>query len=58
LGGEQSDPARLELWRDAFSLLPAVRDGRVYGLTEDYVFLPGPRMLDTARLLRAKLNAH
>lgn len=57
LGGEQSDPARLELWRDAFSLLPAVRDGRVYGLTEDYVFLPGPRMLDTARLLRAKLNA-
>jgi cobalamin transport system substrate-binding protein len=56
LGGEQSDPARLELWREAFSQLPAVRDGRVYGLTEDFVFLPGPRMLDTARLLRAKLS--
>ncbi len=58
LGGEQSDADRLALWRDAFSQLPAVRDGRVYGLTEDYVFLPGPRMLDTARLLRDKLNAN
>jgi iron complex transport system substrate-binding protein len=57
LGGEQDDLARLELWREAFSLLPAVRDGHVYGLTEDFVFLPGPRMLDTARLLREKLNA-
>jgi iron complex transport system substrate-binding protein len=57
LGGEQSDPERLALWREAFSQLPAVRDGRVFGLTEDYVFLPGPRMLDTARLLRTKLQA-
>ena len=57
LGGEQTDTQRRELWSEAFSQLPAVRDGRIFGLTEDFVFLPGPRMLDTARLLRTKLVA-
>lgn len=56
LGGVQSDAERLALWQDAFSQLPAVKHACVFGLQEDYVFLPGPRMLDTAQLLADKLQ--
>lgn len=55
LSGQQSDAERLALWQAAFPELPAVQNARVYGITEDYVFLPGPRMLETVRLLREKL---
>lgn len=55
LGGEQTDAERLALWRDAFPQLPAVRRGKVFGLKDDFVFLPGPRMLQTAELLRDRL---
>lgn len=55
LSGQQSDAERLALWQAAFPELPAVQNGRVFGITEDYVFLPGPRMLDTVQLLREKL---
>ncbi|MCH2102209.1 MAG: helical backbone metal receptor [Planctomycetes bacterium] len=55
LSGQQSDRERQELWAKSFPELPAVQSGRVYGLTEDYVFLPGPRMLETVRLLQEKL---
>lgn len=56
LGGAQSDAERLATWRAAFPSLPAVEAGRVHGLTADHVWLPGPRMLDTARLLRDRLG--
>lgn len=55
LSGQQSDAERLALWQAAFPELTAVQNGRVFGITEDYVFLPGPRMLDTVQLLREKL---
>ena len=56
LGGEQDDPQRLALWQAAFPQVPAVRTAQIYGLREDFVFLPGPRMLQTAALLRSKLD--
>lgn len=55
LGGAQDDLERLELWQEAFPQVPAVRAAQIYGLREDFVFLPGPRMLETAELLRSKL---
>lgn len=55
LGGSGTDAERLALWRAAFAELPAVKNEAVYGLTEDFVFLPGPRMLETLQLLREKL---
>ncbi len=35
--------------------IPAVRDGRVHVLTEDYLLIPGPRAIQTARLLQPLL---
>lgn len=55
LSGKQPDAERIALWQSAFPELPAAQNGRVYGITEDFVFLPGPRMLETVRLLREKL---
>lgn len=55
LSGQQSDRERQELWKEAFPEIPAAQHGRVYGLTEDFVYLPGPRMLETVRLLRERL---
>lgn len=56
LGLPQDDAQRLALWQRDFPDLPAVRNGQVYGLTEDFVFLPGPRMHRTLQLLREKLS--
>lgn len=36
--------------------LPAVKQGRVHVITEDYVILPGPRVAKTAKLLGALLH--
>lgn len=55
LGGTQSDRERQELWSAAFPGLRAVRERRVIGLQEEFIFRPGPRMLDTVRLMRDRL---
>ncbi len=51
--GSKEDP--LPLWRHAFPSLPAVREGRVRVLCQPFVLLPGPRMIETARLFRKGL---
>ena len=40
----------------AVSSVPAVRNGRVIVLSEDYLLIPGPRMVNTARLLARTLH--
>jgi len=42
----------LELWQKAFPELPAVKNGRVYALTDPSVTIPGPRMVETAKLFQ------
>ena len=47
--------ALLADWRSMPSL-PAVRDGRIHFLTEDYVLLPGPRVVESARRIAEALH--
>jgi ABC-type Fe3+-hydroxamate transport system substrate-binding protein len=56
LGGTEDAQARLEMWRRDFPTLPATRNGRIFGLTDYRVYLPGPSMLETARLMRQALR--
>jgi iron complex transport system substrate-binding protein len=52
--GSRLDEAGLEKLRrewSALSSVPAVRDGRVHVLTDDFLLVPGPRLVRTARLL-------
>ena len=41
---------------DRMPSLPAVRDGRVYVITESYALRPGPRVADVAALLAQLLH--
>jgi iron complex transport system substrate-binding protein len=41
---------------DALSSLPAVREGRVHVLTDDFLMIPGPRIVKTARRLAELLH--
>jgi len=43
--------------RKAYPQLPAVKRNQLYALNQDYVFLPGPRMLMTLRTFRNQLIA-
>jgi iron complex transport system substrate-binding protein len=57
-GENLSDEARRQLlddWR-AMASLPAVRNGRTYVLTEDYLMIPGPRVVHLARRLTEVLH--
>ncbi|HPF39838.1 MAG TPA: cobalamin-binding protein [Phycisphaerae bacterium] len=45
----------LEQW-NALPSIPAVRNHRVYLLTEDYLLIPSPRVVDSVRLLSATLH--
>ena len=47
--------ALMDDWRSLPSL-PAVRDGRIYFLTDDYLLLPGPRVVESARRLAEVLH--
>ena len=47
--------ALLDDWRSMPSL-PAVRDGRIHFLTEDYMLLPGPRVVESARRIAEVLH--
>jgi len=57
-GQELSDAGRRRLMADWQSMptLPAVRNGRVYLLTEDYLLVPGPRVVLCARRLAGVLH--
>ena len=48
--------ARLVAEWDALSSLPAVRGGRVHVLTDDFLMIPGPRIVKTARRLAELLH--
>ncbi len=56
LGGEGDDELRTALWQRDFPTVPAAANRRVHGLRQPWVFLPGPRMLDSVRLMRARLH--
>ncbi len=45
----------VEAWSH-LTAIPAVRGGRVHVLTEDYMLIPGPRSIQTARLLQPLLH--
>ncbi|HUT37052.1 MAG TPA: helical backbone metal receptor [Planctomycetota bacterium] len=57
-GEELSDGARRQLLADwqAMASLPAVRDGRIYVLTDDSLLVPGPRVPLVARRLAEALH--
>lgn len=54
--GEAYDPAVLLRHHPTWDVLPAVRNGRVYGVDPDLFFRPGPRLVDAAERLSALLN--
>lgn len=53
--GEQGAAERMRLWQ-AHQNLPAVAQGRVAVLTQDFVTIPGPRYMETARLFAEILS--
>jgi iron complex transport system substrate-binding protein len=55
---EPYDPARLLERHPTWGALPAVRDGRVYGLHPDLVSRPGPRLADGIARLSTLLHGH
>ncbi len=54
--GEGYDPARLLGHHPTWDVVPAVRDGRIYGIDPDIVLRPGPRLVDAAYRLAALLE--
>jgi iron complex transport system substrate-binding protein len=56
---EDWTPERLRRERDAWralSSLPAVRSGRIHFVTDDRVSVPGPRVAEAVRLMKAQLH--
>lgn len=53
---EAAATARLVRDWDAMPTLPAVREGRIHVLTEDYLLIPGPRVPQTAQRLAEVLH--
>ncbi|MCB9855148.1 MAG: ABC transporter substrate-binding protein [Phycisphaerales bacterium] len=45
----------LSQWK-ALPSIPAVRDDRIYFLTEDYLLIPSPRVVDSVRLLSGVIH--
>lgn len=54
--GEDYDAGRLAALHPTWRILPAVRAGRVYSFDPDLFLRPGPRLLDGARQLAARLH--
>lgn len=54
--GEDYDPARLLRIHPTWDLVPAVRHGRVYGLEGHLYVRPGPRLVEGAWRLAARLH--
>jgi iron complex transport system substrate-binding protein len=50
-GLSPSKRKRMEMDWEKFSLIPAVKDQRIYFFTDDYLLIPGVRIIKTARLL-------
>ncbi|MEM6336582.1 MAG: ABC transporter substrate-binding protein [Bacteroidota bacterium] len=43
---DRYDPSRLLRLHPTWDIVPAVRDGHVYGVSPDYLYRPGPRVVD------------
>ena len=56
LVGERYDPARLVEYHPAWASLPAVRNGRVFGVDADLVSRPGPRVASGLERIAALLH--
>ena len=56
LAGDDYEGARLVANHPTWRLLPAVRDGRVYGLDIALVSRPGPRLAEGLERLAALLH--
>ena len=54
--GEGYDPAQLLEHHPTWGIVPAVRDGRVYGLNPDLVLRPTPRLLEGIRQMALHLH--
>jgi len=52
---ELETAAVVAAWRN-LSTVPAVQDGRIHVLTDDYLLIPGPRAVRTARRLQPLLH--
>ncbi len=55
-----SGPSNADIWAefaDDFPTLPAIADKRIFALSKDYLFLPGPRMLQTVHTFSECLAA-
>lgn len=46
----------LAAWQRSFPELAAVKAGRVFAFAQDFIALPGPRMVETARLFRQRIS--
>jgi iron complex transport system substrate-binding protein len=53
MGSDPSSPSRF--W-DAYPMIPAVRDHRVYGYPEDRVLRPGPRIAQSFELIARRIH--
>ena len=54
--GPDTDPAELLRFHPSWDALPAVRNGRVYGVEADLVERPGPRLVAGARAMAKLLH--
>ncbi len=54
--GEDYDPARLLAAHPTWDIVPAVADGRVYGVDPDLFLRPSPRLVEGARRLARRLH--
>ncbi len=54
--GEDYDPARLLALHPTWTVVPAIRDGRVFSFAPDLFLRPGPRLVEGARRLAARLH--
>ncbi len=54
--GEDYDPARLLALHPTWDIVPALRDGRVYGIDPSLILRPGPRLVEGVRRMAAMLH--
>ncbi|WP_456425539.1 ABC transporter substrate-binding protein [Rhodocaloribacter sp.] len=54
--GEDYDPARLLERHPTWTVVPAIRSGRVYSFAPDLFLRPGPRLVEGARRLAERLH--
>ncbi len=54
--GEDYDPARLLEHHPTWDIVPAVQNGRIYGLNPDLLLRPTPRLLEGVRRMAQHLH--